>query len=365
MSPASGTSDRPRTTADVADAQGAGLDQGGRNRAAIAVHASLDDRADRGALGVGLEVLEVGHEEDHVDEVVEAEATLRGDGHERRVAAVLLDDDAGLGQLGLDPIRIGIRLVHLVEGDDDRHLGRLGVADRLERLGHDPVVGRDHDDGDVGDLGPPGAHGREGLVARRVEEDDPTAVLRDLAGADVLGDAAALAGRHGRRPDGIEEAGLAVVDVAHDGHDRSPRDEVGRVVLGEELLLGCLGGSALLAFIAGLAADRGLGLGDLVAELRRHEGGRIPVDELVDGREDAALDQLPDDVCRVDPEELGKLLDGDGRGQLDGAALARIRRLDARRCERAVAARWLAGAAPAAGAAPTPGHGLLLGLSVR
>ena len=49
-------------------------------------------------------------------------------GDERHVAAVLLDDDARLGQLGLDPGRVGVRLVDLVEGDDDRHLGRLRVA---------------------------------------------------------------------------------------------------------------------------------------------------------------------------------------------------------------------------------------------
>ena len=122
-------------------------------------------------------------------------------GHERHVAAVLLDDDAGLGQLGLDPVRVGVRLVDLVERDDDRHLGRLGVADRLERLGHDPVVGRDHDDRDVGDPGAAGAHRGERLVARRVEEDDALAVVGDLARADVLGDAAALAGRDLGRPD--------------------------------------------------------------------------------------------------------------------------------------------------------------------
>ncbi len=85
---------------------------------------------------------------------------------------------AGLGQLGLDPVRVGIGLVDLVERDDDRDLGRLGVADRLERLGHDAVVGRDHDDRDVGDLGAAGTHRGERLVTRRIEEDDALAVVR-------------------------------------------------------------------------------------------------------------------------------------------------------------------------------------------
>ena len=162
----------------VADAERAGLDDRGRDRAAVLVELGLDDRADRRPLRVGLELLEVGDEQDHLDQLVEPDAGPRRDGHERRVAAVLLDDDAGLGQLGLDPVGVGVGLVDLVEGDDDRHLGRLGVADRLERLGHDAVVGRDDDDRDVGDLRAAGPHRGERLVARRVEEDDALAVVR-------------------------------------------------------------------------------------------------------------------------------------------------------------------------------------------
>ena len=104
----------------------------------------------------------------------------------------------------------------------------LAWLDRLERLGHDAVVRGDDDDRDVGDLRAAGAHGRERLVARRVEEDDAPVAAGHVARADVLGDAAALAGRDGGRADGVEEARLAVVDVAHDGHDRRAIDEVGR-----------------------------------------------------------------------------------------------------------------------------------------
>ena len=156
-------------------------------------------------------------------QVVDALARARADGHQRRVAAVLLDDHAVLGQLGLDAIGVGVRLVDLVERHDDRHLGRLGVVDRLEGLGHDAVVRRNHQDRDVGHLGAARAHGRERLVAGRVEEDDRVAVLGDLARADVLGDAAALARRDVRGAHRVEQAGLAVVDVAHHGHDRRPR----------------------------------------------------------------------------------------------------------------------------------------------
>ena len=70
------------------------------------------------------------------------------------------------------PLRIGVVLVDLVERHDDRHVGRLGVVDRLDRLRHDAVVGGDHQHDDVGDLGATGTHLGERGVAGGVDERD-------------------------------------------------------------------------------------------------------------------------------------------------------------------------------------------------
>ena len=128
-------------------------------------------------------------------------AGLGADGHHRHVAAVLLDDDAALGELGLDAVRLGVRLVDLVERDDDGHAGRARVVDGLDGLGHDAVVGGDDEHRDVRDPRATGTHRGERLVAGRVEEHDAAAVVLDLAGADVLGDAASLALRDRRLAD--------------------------------------------------------------------------------------------------------------------------------------------------------------------
>ena len=63
--------------------------------------------------------------------------TPRGRGPARQLAGRLVEVSAS-GQ------------VDLVDRDDDRHLGRLGVGDGLDGLGHDAVVGRDDQDDDVG-----------------------------------------------------------------------------------------------------------------------------------------------------------------------------------------------------------------------
>ena len=164
---------------------------------------------------------------------------LGGDVDEHGVAAVLLGDQAVLGQLLAHLVRVGVLLVDLVDRDHDRHVGRLGVVERLDRLRHDAVVGRDHQDHDVGGLGTTGTHGGERLVTRGVDEGDRPvlALVLDvhLVGADVLGDAAGLALDHVGLADRVEQLGLTVVDVTHDGHDRRPGDQALLVDLGVEV----------------------------------------------------------------------------------------------------------------------------------
>ena len=131
--------------------------------------------------------------------------------------------EALLGELVEHPLRVGVVLVDLVHRHDDRHLGRPGMVDRLDRLRHHAVVGGDDEDHDVGGLGATGAHLGERGVARRVDERQRLTALVDLIGADVLGDATGLAGDDVGRADLVEQGRLAVVDVTHHRDHRRPR----------------------------------------------------------------------------------------------------------------------------------------------
>ena len=183
--------------------------------------------------GFALQLEDVGGQQNHLEQLIEVLPLLGRDRHHDRLAAPVFGHEVQLGQLALDVVGIGARLVDLVDRDDDRHVGRLGVVDRLARLRHDAVVGRDDEHDDVGDLGAAGAHQRERFVARRVEEDDAAAVADvDVIGADVLRDAAGFALGDLRFADGVEQRRLAVIDVAHDGDDRRARLHV----LGTRLL---------------------------------------------------------------------------------------------------------------------------------
>ena len=156
----------------IADAERAALDEDGGHRATTDVEVRLEHGAGGPTLGVGPEVLDLGDQQEAVEQVVDAVAGEGRDLGEDRVAAPLLGDEVVLGELLHDAFGVGALAVDLVDGDDDRHLGRLGVVERLDGLGHDAVVGRHDQDHDVGRLGAAGPHGGERLVARGVDEGD-------------------------------------------------------------------------------------------------------------------------------------------------------------------------------------------------
>ncbi len=174
------------------------------------------------------------------------------------------------------------------------------MVDGFQRLGHDPVIGRDDQDDEVGHGGPARPHRGEGGVPGGVDEGDLLAVHLLLIGADLLGDAPRLGVDDVGGADGVDESGLAVVDVAHDGHHRRARLKIGGVVLHLDVLeMGGVHRFLLLEVVVELEAD--------------HADGLV-VEHLVD-RDRLALEEKEfDDARHRDVDGLGKLGDAKGLG---------------------------------------------------
>ncbi len=184
------------------------------------------------------------------------------------------------------------------------------MVQRLHGLRHDAVVRGHHQHGQVGDLGTTGTHGGERLVARGVDEGHRTfaalVLVHDLVRTDVLGDAAVLALDHVGLADGIEQTGLTVVDVAHDGHHRGTLFEH---VLGFGFQLGIqVQPEAFEQFaVLVLRGDHQHLVAQLLAE--HLEGGLIQ--RLGRGGHFAQVEQHGDQGCRVRADLVGEI--GDGR----------------------------------------------------
>src|SRR4051794_24069016 len=310
----------------VALAQRAALDEHCGDRTAALVQLGVDDDTLRVLLGVRAQVQRgVGGQQDRGQELVETLARGRGDVDEHRVAAVLLGHEPVFGELLTDLGGVGPLLVDLVDRDHDRHLGGLGVVERLDRLRHDAVVGRHDQDDDVGDLRATGTHRGERLVTGGVDEGDrPLVVLQlghDLVRADVLGDPTGLLRHHVAVPQRVEELRLPVVDVTHDGHHR----RTGRPVLLVALLVteGEVEGLEELAVLV-------LGADDLddPADLGTEQLQRLVVDRLRGGHHLAQMEQGGDERSRLGVDALGQVGQRGTTGQPDGLSVA-ARQLDA------------------------------------
>ena len=279
----------------VAHAERAALHQDRRHVAAALVERRLDDRSLRLFVGVGFQVEHLGLQQHLFEQLVEVQTLLGRNLLVLVFAAPRLHEVVHLRELLLDVVGVGVGFVDLVDGENHRHACGLRVVDRLDGLRHDAVVGRDDDDGHVRHGGSAGAHGREGLVARGVEEGDLLPVQHHAVSADVLGDAAGLALDDVGFADVVQQRGLTVVDVSHDRYDRRTRDEVFLAVL-------AVVGDGLL----NLHRDEF----GLVAELLGDHHERLGVETLVDRHHQTQVHAGHDDLRRRDVHHRGQLADG-------------------------------------------------------
>ena len=292
---------------DVALAQGAVLHQHRRHRATARVQLGLDHRTRRLTARVGAQLQQFGLQRDGFQQRVQPFAGLGRNFDILHIARHLLDDDGMLQQLLAHLVRVRLIFVDLVDRHDQRHLGRLRMGNRLDRLRHHRIVRRHHQHYDIGDIRPARAHRGEGRVTRRVKEGDHLPLVGfHLIGADMLGDPARFA-RHDRGlADRIQQRGLAVVDMAHDRDDRRAMYQVFGLVLDH---------------VDGLLDVGVSDAGRLVAKFLDHQFGGVGVDGLVGRDHHAHLHQRFDHIRRPFGHAVGKFCHRDRLGQLHIAHL--------------------------------------------
>ncbi len=225
--------------------------------------------------------------------------------------------------------------IDLVDGDDDRHLRRACVVDRLDGLRHHSIIGRDNQHHDIRDLRAAGTHTRERFVTRRIDENDLLPVVIDVICADMLRNPARFLVGNMRQTDRVEKRRLAMVDMTHDRDHRRPAEQIRRF----------LGDLDILHRLF-LVSHGGSGC----AELAGNIGREFRVERLVDGGEDAAVHQLLDNEIRLHVKFLGEFLDRDAFRNRDVAIDRRGRGEFAARLQPKIALFRFALAIPAAAA---------------
>ena len=277
------------------------------NRAAVLLKASLDDGSPRRHFRIGRKCRNLRDKLYGLQETLQPVARSRGHGNAQNVSAPVLDEHLLLRELPLDALRVGCGNIHLVDSHDNRHVCRLAVIDRLDCLWHDAIVRCHHEHRDIRHIRPARPQRRERLMARRVQKRDGSAFHIHLVRADVLRYAARLPAGHIRFPYGVEDAGLAVIDVSQDGDDRWT-------------WLSVLG----LLRVRHPLAKRGV-VGFRLVHVESVEprdwSSHFGVDGVIQARHYAHPHQVFDHLDRVRAHLLREFTHGDGAGQLKNPVL--------------------------------------------
>ena len=182
----------------------------------------------------------------------------------------------------LDTFNVGCRLINLVDGYNNLSIRRSRMVDCFNRLRHNTVIGRYNQNCDIGSLGTAGTHCCKRFMTWSIQECDLAIIRRNHISTDVLRNAAGFNAGDRRLADIVQQAGLTVVNVAHDNNNRRTLLQVLCNVLGviEENILFC-------DLVDTFTGD---------AEFFSNNRSRLIVKFLVRRRHDTVLHQVHDDL---------------------------------------------------------------------
>jgi hypothetical protein len=100
-------------------------------------------------------------------------------------------------QFFLNLIRIGVRLIHLINSKYDRHTGSHSMINRLFGLRHHIIIGSYNNNSNIRHFRTTGTHGGKCLVTRSIQECNMTSVFQfHIVSTDMLGDTTCLTGNY-------------------------------------------------------------------------------------------------------------------------------------------------------------------------
>ena len=140
------------------------------------------------------------------------------------VATVFLRHQTIFGHLATYAIRIGGFLIDLRNSNDNRNIRSLRVVNSFHRLRHNTVIGSDHNNSQVCRFSTTCTHSGKCFVTWGINKSDnaSASIHRQtyLVSTDMLGNSTRFVLTYISTTNGIQQTGLAVVNMAHDGDNR-------------------------------------------------------------------------------------------------------------------------------------------------
>ena len=139
-------------------------------------------------------------------------------GNHNGIAAPIFTDETVFRQLLHNVARISPFFINFINSHDNGNVRRFSMINGFNGLRHNTVISRYYEDGNIRNLGTASTHGRKRFVTGRIHEGNLFAFITYLISPDMLRNTAGFMTRNVCFADSVEKAGLAMVDVTHNGN---------------------------------------------------------------------------------------------------------------------------------------------------
>ncbi len=186
----------------------------------------FDDGTRSIAVGIGLEVEHFGFQQYLFQQIFYSHTFLGRDILRLIFATPFFNEIVHSSQFFFYLIRIGSRLVYLINCKYNRYPCRHCMIDGFLRLRHHVIIGSHNNDGDIRNLCTTGTHSGKRFMTRSIEECDTASVFQlHIVCTDVLCDTSGFS-----LADIVEQGCLTVVNVSHYRNNRSAGLQVFRSI---------------------------------------------------------------------------------------------------------------------------------------
>ena len=117
-------------------------------------------------------------------------------------------------------LNIRIRLINLVDGNNNFNSGCLGMVNGLYRLWHHAIIRCHHKNGNIGGIRTTHTHCRKCLMSRCIQEGNLLSVDGYHISTNMLCDTARFAIGYLSVTDGIQQRCLTMIDMTHNADNR-------------------------------------------------------------------------------------------------------------------------------------------------
>ena len=233
---------------------------------------------------ISLKLINISSQKNHIKQLLEIIAALRGDRNHNRVATPFLWIKVEVScKLSLGAVDVRTFLINLINRNNNLRISCLGKLNRLCGLRLHAIIRRDDNHNDICKHCTVLTNCRESLMTRSIEEGNLTILILHLISGDMLGNTTSLTFNRLLLEKRIKQSSLTVIDVTHHRYYRWTKF----CILRKLALCTRQFCRILFAFKTNIRKT----------ELFGHNLSRLNIEALINRRHNAILKKLTNQMC--------------------------------------------------------------------